>query len=95
MRCAYEYHNHLSTKCYNFFVVVCPPPLESPLLNFATSEHNNPNILLGLEWPISFPNTSSDIETQPNDQNFIIGNNLHDRINQTIFIAGKVMSIYV
>lgn len=70
--------------------------MESPLLNFGGTEQNNPNILLGLEWPISFPNTSSvnDMEnhTIHNDQNFVVGNNLHDRINQTIFIAGKYYS---
>lgn len=80
------------------FVPVCSSPLESPLLNFGVgTEHNNPNILLGLEWPVSFPNTSSisDIDSQAsNEHNFPIGNNLPDRINQTIFIAGKNFGIF-
>lgn len=77
------------------FFSVCSSPLESPLLNFGSSEHNNPNILLGLEWPVSFPNTSSmsDMDTQAlsNDHNLIVGSHLHDRINQTIFIAGEFL----
>lgn len=82
-----EYFNDL------LYFPVCSSPLDSPLLNFGNADHNNPNILLGLEWPVSFPNTSSmsDIENQTlsNDHNLIVGNNLHDRINQTIFIAGE------
>lgn len=74
---------------------MCQSPLESPLLNFGVgSEHNNPNILLGLEWPVSFHNTSSisdaDNQTIPNEHNFPLGSHLTDRINQTIFIAGEI-----
>lgn len=77
-----------------YYFSVCSTPLESPLVNFNSSEQNHPsNLFLGLEWPISFSNQSnqSDVDNQASEQSCSIDHHLNDRINETILIAGKYL----
>nr|CAI5855840.1 unnamed protein product [Callosobruchus analis] len=70
----------------------CSPSMESPLLNFSNVDQSNAsNMFLGLEWPLSFNNSSNSVSVDNHTgttDSCNMDSQMNDRINETILIAG-------
>ncbi|CAG9821130.1 unnamed protein product [Phaedon cochleariae] len=69
-------------------------PLESPLLNFTTLDHNNSsNMYLNLEWPFSFPNNVSLTENPHINQassSTVQSCSMDNNLQETLLIADRI-----